>query len=98
MSAPERVFALFARSPSLGRVKTRLTPRYTPEEALALHVALLGDSLDLLRRAAAAAGASARLYLADGPADGDGIEAPAGVEQRRQEGADLGERLRRAFE
>ena len=97
MPAPERVFALFARAPRLGRVKTRLSPRFTPEEALALHVALLADSLELLRRGAAATQAAGRLYLADGELPDPEIAAP-GIELRPQQGADLGERLRRAFQ
>jgi len=95
MPASERVLSLFARTPRLGRVKTRLTPRFTPEEALAMHQALLQDSLDLLQRAAEAAGATAVLYL-DEIVTG-GPEAPAGCELRPQAGADLGERLQRAF-
>ncbi len=98
MPAPERVLALFAKAPLLGRVKTRLTPGFTPEEALALHGALLADSLELLRRGSAAAGAAGRLYLADGGLSPGEIALPAGIELRPQQGADLGERLRRAFE
>jgi rSAM/selenodomain-associated transferase 1 len=94
----QRVFALFARLPALGQVKTRLTPPFTPEEALALHVALLGDSLDLLGKGAAAAGAAGRLYLSEGDLSGTGVAVPEDCEPRRQEGSDLGERLRRAFQ
>lgn len=96
MPAPERILALFAKTPRLGRVKTRLTPPFTAEEALALHEALLADSCELLRKAAAAAGASGRLYLDEGTTGN--LRAPEGCELRRQVGADLGERLRRAFE
>ncbi|HEU5182526.1 MAG TPA: TIGR04282 family arsenosugar biosynthesis glycosyltransferase [Candidatus Polarisedimenticolia bacterium] len=96
MPARDRTLALFARTPRLGRVKTRLTPPFTAEEALALHQALLADSCELLRRTAAAAGASIRLYLDEGTTGN--LRVPEGCELRRQEGADLGERLRRAFE
>ncbi|PYQ12142.1 MAG: hypothetical protein DMH00_06655, partial [Acidobacteria bacterium] len=61
--SPHRALLLFARLPELGRVKTRLLPSFTPEEALALHRALLTDSLDLMQRAAEASQASSWLYL-----------------------------------
>lgn len=96
MPAPDRILALFAKTPRLGRVKTRLTPPFTAEEALALHEALLHDSCELLRKAAAAVGASGRLYLDEGTTGK--LHAPEGCELRLQVGADLGERLRRAFE
>lgn len=41
-----RVLALFARAPLPGRVKTRLVPPLTPEEAAALYEAMLRDILD----------------------------------------------------
>ena len=46
---------LFARSPKLHEVKTRLLPRLTAEQALSLHEAMLRDQIDFL---AALSGAS----------------------------------------
>ena len=46
VSAPRELLAVFARAPELGRVKTRLCPPLTADEALALHRALVGDTLE----------------------------------------------------
>jgi rSAM/selenodomain-associated transferase 1 len=43
--------ALFARAPELGKVKTRLARTRGDEFALALYRAMLGDTLELMRRA-----------------------------------------------
>ncbi len=51
-------FVLYARVPRRGAVKTRMTPHLDLDEALALHVALVEDSLNLLRQAAARSDAS----------------------------------------
>jgi uncharacterized protein len=93
-----RALLLFARLPRLGQVKTRLMPRFSPEEALAFHRALLIDSLELLRRCGASVGAEYRLFLSeDGELD-SGIVAHLGAATTRiQQGADLGERLHHAF-
>ena len=48
MTAPAEVLAVFARAPELGRVKTRLCPPLTADEAVALHRALVEDTLDHL--------------------------------------------------
>lgn len=50
MSAVREILAVFARVPELGRVKTRLCPPLTADEALALHRALVEDTLDALGR------------------------------------------------
>lgn len=44
------LLAVFARTPVLGKVKTRLSPPLTAEQALALHRALVEDTLDHLGR------------------------------------------------
>ena len=41
---------LFAKTPRLHEVKTRLVPRLTPEQALALHEAMLADQTAFLTR------------------------------------------------
>jgi hypothetical protein len=96
---PSRALVLFSRLPEAGKVKTRLLPRYSPQEALQLHLSLLSDSLDLLNRAAARRGASAWLYLSEaGTLDPD-LDARRGTaEVVVQRGVDLGERLARAFQ
>jgi rSAM/selenodomain-associated transferase 1 len=40
---------LFAKTPRLHQVKTRLAPRLTPEQALALHEAMLADQIRFVR-------------------------------------------------
>ena len=95
----QRALVLFARLPVLGQVKTRLTPRFTPEEALALHRALLIDSLALVSHCAELAVAACRLYLSEeGPLDGEMIARLGSISPRIQSGADLGERLLHAFQ
>lgn len=42
------LLAVFARAPQLGKVKTRLSPPLTAEQALTLHRALVEDTLDHL--------------------------------------------------
>lgn len=84
---------VFARVPEPGRVKTRLVPPLTPEQAAALYDALLRDALD----AYAALGVPVRLYLAptDTPVPPDLV--PEGISRYTQQGEDLGARMRRAF-
>ena len=72
-------------------------------QALALHRALLEDSLRLLRLAAVEADAQALLALSDpwepaeDPADASLTAAAAGVTRMHQRGTDLGDRLRHTF-
>lgn len=93
-------FVLYARVPRRGDVKTRMLPHLDPDEALALHVALVEDSLGLLRDAAA--GADAVPYVAfsepwepaaDGP-DHRLSRAIGDIALLPQRGGDLGDRLR----
>jgi len=48
VTAPAEILAVFARAPELGRVKTRLCPPFTADEAVRFHRALLEDTLDHL--------------------------------------------------
>jgi hypothetical protein len=90
---------LFSRLPVLGSVKTRLMPRFSEAEALALHQALLADSLDLLRHAADAANASTWLYLSEaGPLKSVITSHLGACRILVQQGASLGERLHQAFQ
>jgi len=96
VSRPEgAAVALFAKAPVAGRVKTRLTPPLTPEEAAAVARA------SLMAPVASVAGRSTlplTLFL-DGSPDDPLAEwvASRGVEVRAQSSGDLGERLRAAF-
>lgn len=90
--------AVFARWPRIGAVKTRLSPALPAELSLALHRAMVADTL----AAARASGADRRiLYWGDAPdPPPPGEETPAlppGFEVRPQRGADLGERMANAF-
>ncbi len=91
--------AVFARWPRIGTVKTRLSPALPAELSLALHRAMVADTL----AAARACGAERRvLYWGDAPDTPDAGEPPAavppGFEARPQRGADLGARMANAFE
>ena len=51
-------FTVMAKAPIPGRVKTRLTPPLTPDQAAALNKAFLRDTMENLNAAAAEAGAA----------------------------------------
>jgi rSAM/selenodomain-associated transferase 1 len=82
---------VIAKAPVPGRVKTRLCPPCTPEEAAALARAALQDTL----AAAAAAGAGRRVLVLDGE---PGAWLAPGWEVLPQRGIGLAERLAAAFE
>lgn len=91
---------IFARHPRRGRVKTRLVPPLTRDQALALHIACLQST------AALAASLSPRvelqLYLTSNSLDAAGritrkLRLPRRLRVRAQGGGDLGARLARAF-
>jgi len=81
---------VIAKEPVPGRVKTRLTPPFTPQDAALLAKAALSDSL-----AAAAAAPLSRRVLALAGAPGDWL--PAGFDIVGQRGGGLDERLASAF-
>ncbi|KMS72921.1 glycosyltransferase [Streptomyces viridochromogenes] len=81
---------VIAKEPVPGRVKTRLTPPFTPSEAAALAEAALADTL----RAVAATPASRRLLVLDGA---PGPWLPPGFDVVRQCAGGLDERLAAAF-
>ncbi|MDQ6799003.1 MAG: DUF2064 domain-containing protein [Actinomycetota bacterium] len=81
---------VMAKEPVAGRVKTRLCPPCTPEEAATLAMALLGDTL----AAVAATPAAWHTVALDGET-GDWI--PAGFAVVTQRGDGLDERLAAAF-
>lgn len=81
---------VIAKEPLPGRVKTRLTPPFSPVEAAALAEAALGDTL----RAVAAAPATRRLLVLDGR---PGPWLPPGFDVVPQCAGGLDERLADAF-
>ncbi|MFF2850179.1 DUF2064 domain-containing protein [Streptomyces sp. NPDC058001] len=81
---------VLAKEPLPGRVKTRLTPPFTPAEAAALAEAALRDTLAVV----CAAPAARRVLVLDGT---PGPWLPAGIEVVPQCGGGLDERLAAAF-
>jgi rSAM/selenodomain-associated transferase 1 len=79
---------VLAKAPQPGRVKTRLCPPCTPEEAARIAAAALADTLE----AAGAARAAARVLVVDGE-----HPAPPGWAVLPQRGGPLGERIAHAF-
>ncbi|MEZ0161559.1 TIGR04282 family arsenosugar biosynthesis glycosyltransferase, partial [Streptomyces griseorubens] len=90
MTAPEVTLLVIAKEPRPGRVKTRLTPPFTPEEAAALAEAALADTLDAVARTPA----RRRVLVLDGS---PGPWLPAGFEVVPQCAGGLDERLAGAF-
>ncbi|KPC64023.1 TIGR04282 family arsenosugar biosynthesis glycosyltransferase [Streptomyces chattanoogensis] len=88
-SGPTAVLVI-AKEPVPGRVKTRLTPPYTPAEAAQLAWAALYDTLQAVR----AMPARRRVVVLDGR---PGTWLPAGFEVRSQCAGGLDERLAAAF-
>ncbi|MFV8183726.1 TIGR04282 family arsenosugar biosynthesis glycosyltransferase [Streptomyces sp. AF1B] len=79
-----------AKEPRPGRVKTRLTPPFTPREAAALAEAALADTLEVVARTPA----RRRVLVLDGE---PGPWLPPGFEVLRQCPGGLDERLAAAF-
>lgn len=93
---PRSVLALFARTPEPGRVKTRLSPPLTPEQASELYAAMLLDILDQHGERD-----DRELVLWHTPAAGADWfrqHAPGRYGLRPQRGADLASRMAHSFE
>lgn len=80
---------VLAKAPLAGRVKTRLCPPCTPEQAAEVAAAALADTL---AAAAGTAGVARRVLALDGR-----MPPPAGVSVLPQRGSGLGERIAAAF-
>jgi len=81
---------VMAKTPIAGRVKTRLCPPCTPDEAAAVAAAALADTLE----AVAACGAGRRIVALDGP---PGPWLPPGFEVIPQRRGDFAQRLAGAW-
>jgi uncharacterized protein len=90
------LLAVFARAPELGRVKTRLSPPLTADEALHLHRALVEDTLAQLDRVQRP-GLSRVLLLSRPLIHPTDLDIPRGWTVGIQSGGDLGERLASVF-
>ncbi|WP_245997461.1 TIGR04282 family arsenosugar biosynthesis glycosyltransferase [Streptomyces armeniacus] len=90
--AGETTLLVLAKEPVPGRVKTRLTPPYTPEQAAGLAAAALADTLDLVAEVPAR---HRVLVLAGRP--GPWLPDGAGVEVVPQAAGGLDERIAAAF-
>ena len=88
---PKGTLLVIAKSPSAGRVKTRLTTAFTPQQAAALAQASLRDTLDTV----VAAPAGHRLLAWEGVRRS---WLPTGVEVVAQRGDGLDERISGAFQ
>jgi hypothetical protein len=83
---------LFAKTPLPGRVKTRLTPPLSPEQAAEFHWACVCDTWEKVERVASAS----RYLYSDGSWAQGGP--PTSAAQRLQRGADLGDRMYNCFQ
>ncbi|TDU06311.1 glycosyltransferase A (GT-A) superfamily protein (DUF2064 family) [Streptomyces sp. 846.5] len=90
LAAPAPTLMVLAKSPVPGRVKTRLTPACTPEQAAALAEAALADTLETLGRVPA----GRRVLVLEGA---PGRWLPPGWEVLPQAGGGLDVRLAQAF-
>lgn len=91
----KKALIIFAKRPVPGRVKTRLSPPLSPEEATELYRCMLED---ILAKAATLAGVDKRIFYEpdeDAAAFFSGIA--AGMTCTPQKGKDLGERMANAF-
>ena len=93
---PEARVAVFAKAPVAGAVKTRLAGILGPQGAADLHAELVRHAL----ATAGASGAAVELWCSPDARDPFFARCAAdfGAVLREQEGEDLGERMRRAFE
>lgn len=84
---------MFARTPVVGRVKTRLIGRLTAQQAAGLHQAMITDTVALV--AALPLPAKRRILFTEAPPP---MALPKGLEAGRQAEGDLGARLVAAIE
>jgi rSAM/selenodomain-associated transferase 1 len=87
---------VFAKAPRLGKVKTRLCPPLSTEQALELHRALVEDTLERLQKISRP-NLEHWIYISEALANPADLTIPDSWIQRIQQGKDLGERLAGAF-
>jgi hypothetical protein len=92
----QEVLAVFARAPALGGVKTRLSPPLTADEALALHRALVEDTLESLGRVERPS-LSRLLLLSEPLKRATDLDVPRNWSVGTQSAGELGERLASLF-
>jgi rSAM/selenodomain-associated transferase 1 len=97
VTAHGEILAVFARAPELGRVKTRLCPPFTADEALQFHRALIEDTLDHLGKLSRP-GLARALVLSQPLLRATDLEVPRPWSIGIQSKGDLGERLSTFFE
>lgn len=90
------LLVVFARRPELGKVKTRLSPPLTAEQALAFHRALVEDTLDHLDRIERRE-MEKLLLLSHALEDPSELHIPTGWGQAIQSNGELGEKLASLF-
>lgn len=90
------LLAVLARAPELGKVKTRLSPPLTAEQALALHRALVEDTLDHFDRIERP-GLEKLLLLSTPLHDPSDLNVPATWTRGVQANGELGEKLASLF-
>ena len=92
----DRRLIVFVKEPAAGRIKTRLAAEVGEQRALAAYLAMISDLLANIESLS-----TRTLYYVDSP-EGGPWPTPAvplpGRRIRRQRGADLGERMKHAFE
>ncbi len=91
------ILAVFARAPELGKVKTRLSPPLTPQQALSLHRALIEDTLAHLGKLDLPSVEKHVLLSKELIEPGD-LDVPDGWQVGVQSNGDLGERMSHLFE
>ncbi len=95
MSPPlSQALIIFARTPLPGRVKTRLTPPLTPQEAAELYRCML---LDILARTERLDRVERLLFYEDEPGAASFFRTVTSSTPLSQRGDDLGERMAAAF-
>ncbi len=97
MTATGEILAVFARAPELGRVKTRLCPPFTVDEAVRFHRALVEDTLDHLGKLNRP-DLSRVLLLSRPLLQATDLDIPRGWTVGIQAPGDLGEKLSSFFE
>lgn len=97
--SPRGALVVFAKAPSAGRVKTRMVPPLSSEEARGLYESLLADVLEVSAGAGEELGLEPVVAVDPAEAVGDvAVAAPTAFRVVGQRGADLGSRMQWALE